>query len=356
MFTRNRAIILFRSDGINVPGEILNAGQWAYKLLMRKGFFQRSKMAPKKRKAGADDNNNSTEPETTDTETKYFTWTDEETALLLKVAISYKTQKTTEGKDWESVKTRYDDLLQLYIERYPKSNEGEPELFPNKNNTVVFDKEKIVAKFKRIKLGYRKAVDSGRRSGGGRVVTLFFDDCSELWSGCPAVEAMGNGIETSEEISESEETASLPSILDDSTSDDGNNSMVKEAVEKTTDTRRNLISKLREKKNSKLTKKVTTENRLITLEQEELELKKRMVDRLEKSEKKYTESMQSFATSFNSLSSTLQNGFNMLGMMLQQNNNQQYNIHPQYQQRYQQQPNDGADIWNLQDSSSYNNC
>lgn len=257
----------------------------------------------------------------------------------MKVAISYKTEKKTEGKDWESVKTRYEDLLKLYIERYPKSNEGEPEHFPNKKNTDVFDKEKIIAKLKRIK----------------------FDECSELWSGCPAVEAMGNGIETSEEISVSEDPASLPSIVDDSASDDENNdahsiSSVKEAVEKTTDSRRNLISKLKEKKNSKLTKKVTTENRMITLEQEELQLKKRMIDHLEKSEKKYTESMQSFARSLNSLSSTLQNGFNMLEMMMQQNHNQQCNIHPQYQQRYHQQPNDVADVWHLQDSSNYHNC
>ena len=42
---------------------------------------------------------------------KYFTWTDEETTLLLHVASSYKTDKTTEGKDWESVRTRYEDLL-----------------------------------------------------------------------------------------------------------------------------------------------------------------------------------------------------------------------------------------------------
>ena len=89
------------------------------------------------------------------------------------------------------------------------------------------------------------------------------------------------------------------------------------AVEKTSDTRRNLISKLKEKKSSKLTKKVTTENRMLALGQEKLQLKKRMINQLEKSEKKYTESMQiSFATSLNSLSSTMQNGFNMLGMMI----------------------------------------
>ena len=75
---------------------------------MRRGLFPRSKMPPRKRKV--DDNGNEdkdTTPESTERD-KYFTWTDEETALLLKVAISYKTEKTTEGKDWESVKTRSD--------------------------------------------------------------------------------------------------------------------------------------------------------------------------------------------------------------------------------------------------------
>ena len=53
---------------------------------------------------------------------------------------------------------------------------------------------------KRIKFSYQKAVDSGRQSKGGRVVTIRFDECTELWSGYPAVEAMDNGIETREEI------------------------------------------------------------------------------------------------------------------------------------------------------------
>ena len=101
---------------------------------------------------------------------------------------------------------------------------------------------------------------------------------------------MGNGIETSEEISvseNSEEVAPGPSAVDDAASDDdtsGTTSIASatEAVEKTIDTRRNLISK---------TKKVTTDNRMLALGQEELQLKKRMIDQLEKSEKKYTESI-----------------------------------------------------------------
>ena len=62
---------------------------------MRRGLFPRSKMAPKKRKADNSGNEaRDTTPESPERD-KYFTWTDEETALLLKVAISYKTEKTT---------------------------------------------------------------------------------------------------------------------------------------------------------------------------------------------------------------------------------------------------------------------
>ena len=102
---------------------------------------------------------------------------------------------------------------------------------------------------KRIKFGYRKAVDSGRRSGGGRVVTILFDKCAELWSGCLAVEAMDNGIETAEEIPgddnpDESESGLLPFAANDpardgntgvTTSDESAN----DAVEKTVDARRN---------------------------------------------------------------------------------------------------------------------
>ena len=70
---------------------------------------------------------------------------------------------------------------------------------------------------------------------------------------------------------------------------------------------------------------------MLALEQEEVHLKKRIIEQLEKSEKQIIEIMQSFGSSLNDLSSTLQNGFNMLGMMMQQQqNNQPYNMLAQY--------------------------
>ena len=43
---------------------------------------------------------------------------------------------------------------------------------------------------------YRKALDSGRQSGDGRVVATFYDLCSQIWSGSPVTESISGGIDT----------------------------------------------------------------------------------------------------------------------------------------------------------------
>ena len=125
---------------------------------------------------------------------KNFTWTEEETALLIKVVIDYKAAKSSLALDCETIRNRYEELVERLEENYPSDlTEG----FPNVGNTKVFTKERLLRKLKRIKLSFRKAVDSGRRSGGGRVVMALYDECYEVWAGSPAVESLETGIETS---------------------------------------------------------------------------------------------------------------------------------------------------------------
>jgi hypothetical protein len=122
---------------------------------------------------------------------KNFMWTDKEVVLLLSVVSDYKSAKAAEGVDWSSVKTKNEDLVAKFKERYPKTSSSQ---FPHTGD--VFNKERLCSKLKRIRTGYKKALDSGR-SGGGRIVTTFFDECSEIWGGSPAVECVKNGIESS---------------------------------------------------------------------------------------------------------------------------------------------------------------
>ena len=58
------------------------------------------KMASRKRKANSDGS----------TDNEYFTWTDEETALLLNVALSYKMRKRARGKNGN----RYEQGMRNY--------------------------------------------------------------------------------------------------------------------------------------------------------------------------------------------------------------------------------------------------
>ena len=39
-----------------------------------------------------------------------FKWTDDECELLLHVTLNYKVKKSSENVDWESMKTKYDDI------------------------------------------------------------------------------------------------------------------------------------------------------------------------------------------------------------------------------------------------------
>ena len=50
-----------------------------------------------------------------------FVWTNDEVRLLLEVTKEYKTQKESESIDWESVRTKYDDILEKLREKFSKS-------------------------------------------------------------------------------------------------------------------------------------------------------------------------------------------------------------------------------------------
>ena len=65
-----------------------------------------SVMVPQRKAADVEENYSN------DTE-KYFTCTDEKVSLLLQIATAYKNEKTNERKDWESIKSRYEDIQKL---------------------------------------------------------------------------------------------------------------------------------------------------------------------------------------------------------------------------------------------------
>ena len=105
--------------------------------------------------------------------------------------------KAGENTDWESVKSKYEDILERFKVELPdepltaaQKDEidcGLAKNYPHMKTEVI-----LATKLKAIRQKYRQAVDSGRRSGHGRVVMLYFELC-EVWGGSPATEQIESG-------------------------------------------------------------------------------------------------------------------------------------------------------------------
>ena len=243
-------------------------------------------------------------------------WTDEEINLLLLVVIDYKAGKAGEGVGWEMVRSKYEDITKIFFKKYP---ENDKEKFPRRTEASgSFNKDQIQNKLKRIKFNFRKAVDKGRRSGGRRVVTTFYEECCEIWSGAPAVESIACGIDTS-----SIDLDSSREINDDSVDTEDVPVVPTEEVESVTNDkvaeRKQVLQKqLKGKRDSKLTKKLSTDNQLLAVAREDLQLKRKVLDQMEEADKKYQKTMDSLLQGFTSLTSVLNNGFGLVGSLLSQ--------------------------------------
>ena len=144
----------------------------------------------RKQKSGGEEGSSKEKPDN-------FFWTDDEVQLLLKVTGEYKANKEMENIDWESVQTKYSDILQILMDQLPNSPDEGKKIgkdYPHKKEEIT--KATLTSKLKSIRRKFRQAVDSKRRSGHGRVVLLYFDDCERIWGGSPATVQINSGIES----------------------------------------------------------------------------------------------------------------------------------------------------------------
>ena len=111
--------------------------------------------------------------------------------MLLRLTLEYKVTKLQQNVDWESCQSKYADLLKAMQDQYPKEA---PEDFPH--DAMAITKTQLTSKLKNIRSKYRGAVDTGRRSGQGRVVMLFYELCQEIWGGSPATRCIERAMET----------------------------------------------------------------------------------------------------------------------------------------------------------------
>jgi hypothetical protein len=270
-------------------------------------------MAPKKTAA------KKTAPGKNDSGKKEFVWSDDEVELLLNVVADYKALKASESVDWESVKTKYKDIFERFLAALPEGNTQVCENFPHKKDEIKL--QSLTSKLKAIRLKFRQAVDSGRRSGHGRVVMIYYELCERIWGGSPATEQIDGGIETVEltqglesldESVVSDTTATTSSsaccgttqpsdesqLTADSEEDveqneEGTDQESTSAPRDTVIKRREFLNeKLKNYKHNKMKRKLPVDVQLLGCAQEELTIKKRLVEQVDRMNQRYAKNMR----------------------------------------------------------------
>ena len=135
-----------------------------------------------------------------------FNWTDDEIQLLLEVGFDFKAENDYDWVNWESKLTKYEQIKSKFCEQYP---EVEDEIFPRSNDLDSITKERVPAKLNSIRTNFKKTVDTGKRSGRGRIIFMFCKLCERIWGGCPASNSISQEIKTSTRKEKTQENGEI---------------------------------------------------------------------------------------------------------------------------------------------------
>ncbi|CAB4016486.1 Hypothetical predicted protein [Paramuricea clavata] len=247
-----------------------------------------------------------------------FTWTDDKIELLLAVIYEYKNTRYPRNQD-------ADDQREFPLEK-------------GKNPSEELTKERVVAKIKALRLKCRKALDSGRKSGGGRVVAQFYDICSKIWSGSPAAEAIEGGIDSSltSENTTTETTndeSSIPPEPVQAPNDAMSNDESETSTQGPDHHRRDLVKHLQESRNAKLKKKIPVDKQILDITKKDFELKREMMEHMKHMEAEHNKQMKTLSESMVGLTNALTAA--IAGRQYQPQPNGQFQQHVQPGAQYQ---------------------
>ena len=93
-----------------------------------------------------------------------------------------------EGVERESLRTKYDKIMEIVHKNYPKTGNIEECI-------QELHKACITSKVKKVHSDYKKAADLGKRSGGRRTIMTFYDLCQDIWAGSPATTSLSSGFD-----------------------------------------------------------------------------------------------------------------------------------------------------------------
>ncbi|KAK7877436.1 hypothetical protein WMY93_031856 [Mugilogobius chulae] len=206
------------------------------------------------------------------------------------------------------------DILAQYLEQYPSETSTE---FPHEKRELT--RAILTTKLKAVRGKYRQAVDSGRRSGHGRVVLLYFELCEQIWGGSPATTTMSSGFETNDldqSLPVPSPSTSSSSTLEptENVSDTETDNSVAPAVKE----RRDLLqAKLNGHRHDRLKRKLPAETQWLNAVEEDQRVKKKLVDFFETSTKQSNDNFAKITDTLNMLTTSVTEGFSLLRQVMQ---------------------------------------
>ncbi|KAE8289467.1 hypothetical protein D5F01_LYC11168 [Larimichthys crocea] len=162
-------------------------------------------------------------------------------------------------------------MLALFLKKYPSETNEE---FPHVKEDIT--QANLTTKMKAIRGKYRNAVDTGRRSGHGRVVLLYLELCEKVWGGSPATTTIASDIETNELEDSASPATSVSSSLDESADVQEVDGSV--AITPTVKQRRDLLqTRLQGHRHDRMKQKLPAEAQWLNAVEEDKQLKKKLV-------------------------------------------------------------------------------
>ena len=166
---------------------------------------------------------------------KKWKWSQDMVSLLLVCIKEYKSLKEFEGVDFESdLVSFYEEIRKIMAGSFEgfgpvklsesslplnELDESQRKKFHDMIKVEQSDIEKgydrVKEKIKALRQDYRQAVNTGSRSGSGRIVPDNWDELSAIWAGSPATKAIENAC-TSRKINENSDNIleNLESVWD----------------------------------------------------------------------------------------------------------------------------------------------
>ncbi|XP_017276271.2 uncharacterized protein LOC108238585 [Kryptolebias marmoratus] len=229
--------------------------------------------------------------------TTTFVWTDDEVELLLRVTLNYKTAREKDGVDWESCQSKYADIMDAFQAQYPARSMAGGKDFPHQIRNI--SKAQVTSKIKSIRGKYRQALNTGRRNGQGRVILLFFGLCEEIWGRSPAATPISAGFETGD-LAESSSSSSTRAASPAAEPPAGLKSEECEV---------NLDSHRTERE---------TPKRKLPADMDDLQIKRRMLQIMERSERRNAENLRQINTNIANSTQMIQESLSLMRELIQQ--------------------------------------